>query len=119
MTTMLIPGSVVSESHLQAAMSQLIEESQHFDGLEQRQHARYPYFRPVTITLDHGERHVSGLTRDITRFNIAMIYRSQGKLPEAVEELRKVVQLDEQTHHPDLESDRAALAQVEQELREQ
>ncbi len=76
MTSMLVPGSVISESHLQAAMSQLIEESQHFDGLEQRQYARYPYFRPVAITLDHGERHVSGLTREITRFNIALLHRS-------------------------------------------
>lgn len=57
-------------------MSQLIEESQHFDGLEQRQHARYPYFRPVAITLDHGERHVFGLTREITRFNISLLHRS-------------------------------------------
>ena len=52
----------------------------------------------------------------VTRYNIAMIYRRQGKLREAVAELRKVVKLDEMVQHPDLESDRAMLAQVEQEL---
>ena len=74
MATMLIPSRVISESHLQAALSQLIEESQCFDGLERRQQARYPYFRPVTITSDHGERHVSGRIREMTRFSIALLH---------------------------------------------
>ena len=52
----------------------------------------------------------------VTRYNMAMIYRSGGRLEEAVEELRRVVELDELVSHPDLESDRAMLAQVEQEL---
>jgi hypothetical protein len=38
-----------------------------------------------------------------------MIYRAQGKLREAVEELKQVVELDQLT----LESDRAALAQLQ------
>jgi len=52
----------------------------------------------------------------VTRYNMAMIYRDQGKLREAVEELRQVVALDEQVHSRDLESDSAVLAQVEAEL---
>jgi tetratricopeptide (TPR) repeat protein len=47
--------------------------------------------------------------------NMAMIYRPQGRLAAAVEALRQVVALDEQTQHPDLESDTAMLCQVEQE----
>lgn len=46
---------------------------------------------------------------------MAMIYRAQGHLAEAVEALRKVVELDEQRQHPDLESDTAILRQIEQE----
>jgi tetratricopeptide (TPR) repeat protein len=52
----------------------------------------------------------------VTRYHMAMIYRDQGKLRQAIEELRQVVALDEQVHSPDLESDCAALAQVEAEL---
>jgi hypothetical protein len=46
---------------------------------------------------------------------MAMIYRAQGQLAKAVEALRQVVALDERMQHPDLESDRAVLRQVEQE----
>lgn len=46
---------------------------------------------------------------------MAMIYRAQGEFAEAVEALRKVVALDEQVQHPDLESDQTMLRQVEQE----
>jgi hypothetical protein len=54
----------------------------------------------------------------VTRYNMAMIYRGQGQLAEAVEMLRQVVALDEQTQHPDLESDTVMLRQVEQEWHE-
>ena len=47
---------------------------------------------------------------------MAMIYRAQGRLQEAVTELRRVVDLDRQVQHPDLESDLAMLAEVEAEL---
>ena len=52
----------------------------------------------------------------VTRYNMAMIYRDQGKLQSAVEELRQVVELDTLVQHPDLESDKAMLAQLEEEL---
>jgi tetratricopeptide (TPR) repeat protein len=51
-----------------------------------------------------------------TRYNIAMVYRMQGHLEEAVDELRQVVALDAQVHSPDLAVDRALLAQVQAEL---
>jgi Tfp pilus assembly protein PilF len=51
-----------------------------------------------------------------TRHNLAMIYRAQGKLREAVEELKQVVELDELMQSPNLESDRAVLAQVQEEI---
>ena len=52
----------------------------------------------------------------VTRYNMAMIYRDQGKLQSAVEELRQVVELDTLVQGPDLESDKAMLAQLEEEL---
>ena len=54
----------------------------------------------------------------VTRFNIAMIHRAEGRLEEAAAELRQVVELDIAVQHPDLESDRRFLAQVEAELAE-
>ncbi len=70
------------------------------------------YRQALPICEEVGDR--SG--EAVTRYNVAMIYREQGKLRRAVAELRKVVELDELVKHPDLESDRAMLAQVEQEL---
>ena len=47
--------------------------------------------------------------QSIVRYNMAMIYREQGKLEEAVKEFRKVVDLDELVESPNLESDTALL----------
>jgi tetratricopeptide (TPR) repeat protein len=69
----------------------------------------YQQARPIQEAV--GDR--AGLAT--TLYNMAMIYRRQGQLAEAVEALRQVVALDEQTQHPDLESDTAMLRQVEQE----
>ena len=57
------------------------------------------------------------MVESVTRYNIAMIYRAQGSLAEAVDELRQVVELDKLTQHPDLEADQKMLQQVEQEWR--
>ena len=51
-----------------------------------------------------------------TRRNMAMIYLEQKNLIAAMEQLRIVVDLDELVQSPDLESERALLAQVEREL---
>ena len=48
----------------------------------------------------------------VTRFNIAMVFKYLGRLAEAEEQLEIVVQIDEAVRHPDLESDRQALALV-------
>ena len=53
-----------------------------------------------------------------TRYNMAMMYRHQGQLAEAVEALRRVVALDKQTQHLDRASDMAMLPQLEQEWQE-
>ncbi len=47
---------------------------------------------------------------------MAMIYRAEGGLQDAVEELRRLVDLDELMQHFKLESDRSLLAHVEKEL---
>ncbi len=52
----------------------------------------------------------------MTRLNVAMIHRAEGRLGEAVAELDVVVELDRQVGHPDLDSDTAALNQVRAEL---
>ena len=47
---------------------------------------------------------------------MAMIYRAQGELGQAVAELEQVVELDRQVGHPDLQSDTEMLHRVRQEL---
>ena len=49
----------------------------------------------------------------VTRFNMGMVYADQGKLAEAEKQLKQVVAIDEAVGHPDLESDRAALARIQ------
>jgi tetratricopeptide (TPR) repeat protein len=48
-----------------------------------------------------------------TRFNMAMVYVTLGDWEEAEGLLSQVVALEEAIDHPDLESDRAMLAQVQ------
>ena len=70
------------------------------------------YERALPIRQEVGDR----VGESVTWYNLAMLYREQGRLPEAVAALRQVVALDEQVHSLDLEADRATLAQVEAEL---
>ncbi|HEX2091579.1 MAG TPA: tetratricopeptide repeat protein, partial [Longimicrobiaceae bacterium] len=86
-----------------------------YDSLGQRKKALHYYERALPIMQEVGDR----AGEAITRFNLALIYWAQGRLEQAVGELRRVVELDELVQHPDLEQDRAALAQIEQEWREQ
>ncbi len=51
----------------------------------------------------------------MSRYNLAMIYRAQGDLSQAVAELEQVVELDRQVSHPDLQSDTELLHRVRQE----
>ena len=52
----------------------------------------------------------------VTRFNVAMIHRAEGELGRAVAELERVVELDRQVSHPDLQSDIEMLDRVRREL---
>ena len=85
-----------------------------YDDLGDGEQALSYCLRALPIQEEVGDR----AGESVTRYNMAMIYRSQGQLAEAVEALRRVVELDQQAQHPDLESDRAMLDQVEQEWRE-
>jgi hypothetical protein len=70
----------------------------------------YQQALPICVEVGYraGER--------VTRHNLAMLYRAQGKLREAVEELKQVVELNELVQSPNLESDQAVLAQVQEEI---
>jgi len=83
-----------------------------YDGLGQRTEALAYYEKALPLREEVGDR----AGESVTRYNIAMLYRAQGQLREAVHELQQVVAIDEQVHSPNLEADRAMLAQVEAEL---
>ena len=85
-----------------------------YHSLGDGQRALRYYQQALPIRQEVGDR--TGESE--TRYNMVMLYRSQGQLMEAVGELRQVVELDQQVQHPDLDSDRAMLHQVEQEWRE-
>ena len=79
--------------------------------MRQQEEALRYYERALPIQKDVGDRY----GESITRYNMAVIYRAQGALERAVIELRKVVELDRQVQHPDLESDLALLKELEAE----
>ena len=70
------------------------------------------YEQALPIWEEVGDRY----GESITRYNLGMVYRAEGRLYDAVQELRKVVELDRLVQHPDLESDTAMLHQLEAEL---
>jgi tetratricopeptide (TPR) repeat protein len=78
----------------------------------QRQRALEYHERALAIMEEVGDQ----AGEAVTRFNIGEIYRRDGRLAEAVEQFRRCVELDEAVQHPDLESDRAVLREVEAEL---
>jgi tetratricopeptide (TPR) repeat protein len=49
----------------------------------------------------------------VIRYNIAMIYMSMDELEKAEEQMIRVIALDEALGHPDLESNRKILAQIQ------
>ncbi|MGI9180958.1 MAG: tetratricopeptide repeat protein, partial [Longimicrobiaceae bacterium] len=83
-----------------------------YNSLGQRQKALEYYEQALPIQEEVGDR----AGEAVTRFNIAIVYRQEGRLAEAVVQLRRVVELDELVQSPDLEQDRAILAQLEAEL---
>jgi len=83
-----------------------------YDALGQREKALEYYGQARPIREEVGDRY----GESITRYNLATLYRDLGRLTEAVAELKKVVELDELVQQPDLEANRAMLAQVDEEL---
>ena len=83
-----------------------------YDSLGERDRALAYYEQALPLRRAVGDR----AGEAVTRFNIAIIYRESSRLEEAAAELRKVVELDAAVKHPDLESDRRVLAEVEAQL---
>jgi tetratricopeptide (TPR) repeat protein len=83
-----------------------------YDSIGQPAKALEYYQQALPISEEVGDWAGEG----VTRYNLAMIYRAQGKLREAVEELKQVVELDQLVQSPNLESHRAVLAQVQEEI---
>jgi hypothetical protein len=52
----------------------------------------------------------------VTRFNVPMVYRAEGDLARAVAELERVVELDPEVEHPELQADIEVLEQVRREM---
>jgi tetratricopeptide (TPR) repeat protein len=70
------------------------------------------YQQALPIRIEVGDR----AGESVTRYNLAMIYRAEGKLREAVEKLKQIVELDQLVQSPDLDSHRAMLAQLQEEI---
>jgi tetratricopeptide (TPR) repeat protein len=83
-----------------------------YANLGQEQQAFEYFQKALPIQEEVGDQ----AGESVTRYNMAAIYRAQGRLAEAVTELRRVVALDRMVQHPDLESDMALLAEVEAKL---
>ncbi len=71
---MQAPANVTTESHVRAAIAQLIEEDNQSGAIERRQDSRYPYFQPVTVISDNGNRSLSGMTRQISPSGIGLLH---------------------------------------------
>jgi tetratricopeptide (TPR) repeat protein len=78
----------------------------------QRQQALRYYQRALPILVELEDYSLESTAR----FNLALLYRAQGQLGQAVSEMRRAVILEGQAGHPDLESDSVLLAQLEREL---
>ncbi len=67
-------AKATTESHVRAAIAQLVEEDNQLGAIERRQDARYPYFQPVTVISDNGNRSLSGITRQISPSGIGLLH---------------------------------------------
>ena len=83
-----------------------------YDHLGRQEEALAYYYQSLPIQEKIGDR--SG--QATTLFNLALIMRDQNRLPQALDLLKQVVEIERQIQDPNLESDSALLAQVEQEL---
>lgn len=82
---MQAPAKATTESHLRAAIAQLIEEDSQLGAFERRHDSRYPFFQPVTVVSDDGNRSLAGVTRQISPSGIGLLHRGPlGKGPVSV-----------------------------------
>ena len=81
-----------------------------YDNLGEKQKALECYNQALPLLRQVGDQ----WGESVTRYNMAMLLADLGDLARAEEELQMVVAIDEATSHPDLESDRATLAQIQQ-----
>ena len=82
-----------------------------YRSLGEPQRALEYYGQALPIMREVGNR----AGEAVTRYNVAMIHRAEGELGRAVAELERVVELDRQVGHPDLQSDTEMLRRVRQE----
>ena len=80
--------------------------------LGERRRALEHFGQALPIRREVGDR----AGEAVTRYNVAKIHHAQGELGRAVAELERVVELDRQVAHPDLQSDTEMLRRVRQEL---
>jgi tetratricopeptide (TPR) repeat protein len=85
-----------------------------YDATGQPGEALALYEQALPIMRDVGDR----AGEAVTCFNLAMLYRDTGEDEQAIEHLRRAVQLKKQVQHPDYAQDAATLREWEQALRE-
>ena len=67
----------------------------------------------LALVQQAGESDELLVAQSVLLFNLANLYEANGRFPQAIAALEQVVALDERTHNPDLEQDRAALARMQ------
>ena len=67
----------------------------------------------IALVQQAGESDELLVAQSVLLFNLANLYEANGRFPQAIAALEQVVTLDERTHNPDLEQDRAALARMQ------
>jgi hypothetical protein len=68
------PANYRNESHVRAALAQLIEEDSQLGKFERRSELRYPFFQPVTISFESGDHPLQGITRQISPSGIGLLH---------------------------------------------
>ena len=102
-----------SQERLQDASTFFNEIGLGYSALGDKQQALAFYNQALPLRIQVGDR----WGESVTRFNLAMVYQSLGELDEAEAQMLLVVEIDEASGHPDLESDSAVLADIQAQLR--
>ncbi|MCA9995983.1 MAG: tetratricopeptide repeat protein [Anaerolineales bacterium] len=67
----------------------------------------------IALVQQAGESDELWVAQSVLLFNLANLYEANGRFAQAIAALEQVVALDERTHNPDLEQDRAALVRMQ------